>query len=222
MKIIGLVASPRGDRSSTRKLVAAALEGAASGGASTRIIDMSRLKIGQCKDCGDCFKSGSCAQDDDLLYILQSMMDSDGIVMGSPAYASGSVTPGMETFMERMGEAWHCMLLEGRYGCVASVSRDGGENLAVARMGEFLMACGVMVIGGAGAALQRHGSMEQGLEHARRLGSDLVAAIHMRRRYEEQEGIRAAFIKEFGPHVTSNRDRWAHDHEYWTKKGWIR
>ena len=58
MKIIGLVASPRGEKSSTRKLVAAALEGAASAGASTRIVDMSRLKIGQCKDCGDCFRTG--------------------------------------------------------------------------------------------------------------------------------------------------------------------
>ena len=116
MKIIGLVASPRGEKSSTRKLVAAALEGAAAEGASTRIVDMSRLKIGQCKDCGDCFRSGSCAQDDDLLYVLHTMRKATALSSGSPAYASGSVTSGMEAFMERMGEAWHCLLLEGKYG----------------------------------------------------------------------------------------------------------
>ena len=221
MKIIGLVASPRGEKSSTRKLVAAALEGAACEGASTRIVDMSRLKIGQCKDCGDCFRLGSCAHDDDLSYVLHCMLDSDGIVMGSPAYVSGGVTSGMETFMERMGEAWHCLLLEGKYGIVTSVSRDGGEDLAIAELSDFLIACGVQIVGGAGAVLQRSGSMEQGLERARGLGRDLVTAINTRRRYEDQEGVRAAFIEKFGTHIIANRDRWAHDHEYWTKKGWI-
>ena len=221
MKIIGLVASPRGEKSSTRKLVAAALEGAACEGASTRIVDMYRLKIGQCKDCGDCFKTGSCAQDDDLSYVLRCMLDSDGIVMGSPAYASGGVAPGMETFMERMGEAWHCLLLEGKYGLVTSASRDGGEDLAIARMSDFLKACGVLIVGGAGAALQHHGSMDQGLERARGLGKDLAIAIKMRSRYEDQEDVRAAFIEEFRAHIIANRGRWTHDHDYWTKKGWI-
>jgi multimeric flavodoxin WrbA len=221
MKILGLVASPRGERSSTRKLVAAALEGAASSGASTRIVDMSRLKIGQCKDCSECFKVGSCAQDDDLSYVLRCMQDSDGIVLGSPTYGSGGVTSGMEAFAGRMGEAWHCLLLEGKYGLVISVSRDGGEDLAIARMSDFLKACGVSIVGGAGAALQRHGSMEQGLDRARVLGEDLAMAIKTQRQYEDQEGSRASFIKEFGTHIMANRDRWAHDHEYWTKKGWI-
>lgn len=222
MKILGLVASPRGERSSTRKLVAAALEGAASAGASTRIIDMSRLKIGTCRDCGDCFKSGSCARDDDLSYVLRSMLESDGIIIGSPAYASGSATPAMEAFTGRMGEAWHCLLLEGKYGLVISVSGDGGEDLVIARMGDFLMACGVSIVGGAGAALKRSGSMEEGIARARELGKDLAIAIITRRNYEQQSNARATFIKEFGSHVSANRDRWAHDHEYWTKKGWIR
>ncbi|HEY3422575.1 MAG TPA: flavodoxin family protein [Methanocellaceae archaeon] len=221
MKIIGLVASPRGEKSTTRKLVAAALEGAASSGASTRIVDMSRLKIGQCKDCGDCFKSGSCIQEDDLPYLLRCMLDSDGIIMGSPAYASGGVTSVMEAFTERMGEAWHCLLLEGKYGMVLSVSGDGGEDLAIAHMSDFLMACGVLVVGGAGAALQRRGSMEEGVLRARELGNDLAIAIKTRRHYGQQEGTHAAFIEKFGIHITANRDRWAHDHEYWIKKGWI-
>ena len=127
----------------------------------------------------------------------------------------------MEAFTERMGEAWHCLLLEGKYGMAISVSRDGGEDLAIARMSDFLMACGVLIVGGAGAALQRRGSMEEGLERARELGKDLAVAIKTRRNYEHQEGTRATFIKEFGAHIMANRDRWAHDHEYWTKKGWI-
>ena len=89
------------------------------------------------------------------------------------------------------------------------------------RMSDFLMACGVLVVGGAGATLQRLGSMEEGLAHARELGIELAAAIKTRRSYEQQAGARAAFIKDFGSHIMANRDRWAHDHEYWTKKGWI-
>jgi multimeric flavodoxin WrbA len=128
----------------------------------------------------------------------------------------------MEAFIERMGEAWHCLLLEGKYGIVISASGDGGDDLAIAMMSDFLMTCGVLVVGGAGAAVKRRGSMEQGLERARILGKDLAIAIKMQRRYEEQECVRAEFIEEFGAHIMANRDRWAHDHEYWTKKGWIR
>ena len=72
-------------------------------------------------------------------------------------------------------------------------------------MSDFLMACGVMVIGGAGAALQRGGSMEQGLAHARELGNALVAAIKTGEAMRMQESIRAAFIKDFGAHFVQPR-----------------
>lgn len=221
MKVIGLAASPRGSKSTTRRLVAAAMEGAAGAGASTSVIDVSRLKIGQCKDCGDCYRSGACGQDDDLAYVLDCLLKSDGIVLGSPAYASG-VTPEMIALMGRMSEARHCLLLDGKYGFAVSVSGDGGEGLAIAQMNSFMMACGVFTIGGTGASLQRRGSLDRGLERARKLGEDLAAAIRERRRYEDQEGARRAFIGEFGAHVKANRERWAHDHTYWVKKGWIR
>jgi multimeric flavodoxin WrbA len=196
------------------------MEGAAGAGASTSVIDISRLRIGQCKDCGDCYSHGACWQDDDLAYVMDCLLKSDGIVLGSPAYAS-VVTPEMSVLAERMGEARHCLLLDGKYGFAVSVSRDGGESLAISQMNGFLMSCGVSIIGGAGASLQRRGSLDRGLGHARKLGEDLAAAIRDRRRYEDQEETRMAFIREFGAHVRANRERWAHDHAYWVKKGWI-
>ncbi len=220
MRVIGLAASPRGAKSTTRRLVAAAMEGAAGAGASTSIIDVSRLRIGQCKDCGNCYRHGACWQDDDFSYVLDSLLKSDGIVLGSPAYASG-VTPEMGALAGRMSEARHCLLLEGKYGFAISVSRDGGEGLAITEMNGFLSECGVSVVGGTGASLQRRGSMERGLERARKLGEDLAAAIREKRHYEAQEGARTEFLKEFGAHVRANRERWAYDHAYWVKKGWI-
>lgn len=220
MRITGLVASPRGDRSTTRKLVEAALDGAAGMGTVTGIVDLSRLKIGRCKGCGSCFRTGMCVQDDDLVYALESMLKSDGIVFGSPAYASG-VTPAMGALIERMGESRHCLLLEGKYGLSVSVSRDVGEGLAIARMNDFLMACGVTVTGGTGAGLLRRGSMDRALVRCKRLGEDLFLAVAERRRYPDQEDVRVAFIREFGAHVSANKERWAHDYFYWVKKGWI-
>ncbi len=146
MRVIGLAGSPRGTNSVTLRLLEAGLRGAAGSGAECALIDMASLNIGRCKDCGECYRTGRCAGDDDLSYVVDNMLASDGIILSSPAFAGG-VTSVVECLMDRMGDAAHCRALEGKYGFSISASRNGEEAFVVAHMNRFLEDIGVATVG---------------------------------------------------------------------------
>ena len=86
MKVIGINASPR-RKANTQTLVQAALDGAASAGAETRLVNLHELAINGCLGCEGCKKQpGKCVQKDDLTPLLQEMTGYDAIVMGTPVY----------------------------------------------------------------------------------------------------------------------------------------
>ena len=86
MKVIGINASPR-RKANTQTLVQAALDGAASAGAETRLVNLQALSINGCLGCEGCKKQlGKCVQKDDMTPLLQEMANYDAIVMGTPVY----------------------------------------------------------------------------------------------------------------------------------------
>ena len=58
MKIIGINGSPKGEKSQTRRLVMAVLEGARKAGADVTFIDICSLDINYCTGCGACYAKG--------------------------------------------------------------------------------------------------------------------------------------------------------------------
>ena len=80
MKIIGINASPKGDKSQTRRLVMGVLEGARQAGADITFIDLCSLDIAYCTACGTCYAKGECVTDDDYPMLLEKIVDADGIV----------------------------------------------------------------------------------------------------------------------------------------------
>ena len=220
MRVLGLAASPRGRKSLTLGLVEAGVAGAVGAGAEGALIDISSMSILRCKDCGDCYRTGHCSQDDDYSFVLESMLAADGLILGSPAY-SGGVTPEAERLMERMGDAVHCRLLEGKYGFSISISRDGNEKRASAHANRFLNDCGVTTTGSLSVSAGKKGLPDGVPAEAGRLGADLVAAIRERRRYPEQADARDRFLTEFAGAVRENKAAWARDYEHWAKKGWL-
>ncbi len=124
MKIVGINASPKGDKSQTRRLVMGVLEGARQAGADITFIDLCSLDIAYCTACGTCYAKGECVSDDDYPMLLEKMMDADGIVLGSPNYIN-AVTAQMKTMLDRMADVVHCQALSGKYGC--AVCTAGGS-----------------------------------------------------------------------------------------------
>ncbi|HXW69598.1 MAG TPA: flavodoxin family protein [Dissulfurispiraceae bacterium] len=105
MKVIGINGSPR-KKWNTAVLVGKALEGAASQGAETELVQLYDLDYKGCISCFACKTIGGksygrCAVQDDLTPIFRKIESADGIILGSPIYL-GDVSGEMRSFMERL------------------------------------------------------------------------------------------------------------------------
>lgn len=106
MKVIGINGGARKDWN-TDTLVKKALEGAASAGAETEIIELYAQPIKGCLECFACKRKGIdtggiCAIRDNLRPILEKAHSADAIVVGSPnffGYPSGMLRSFIERFL---------------------------------------------------------------------------------------------------------------------------
>lgn len=104
MKVIAINGSPR-KNANTAILLNKALEGVASSGGETELVNLYDYKFTGCKSCFSCKliggKSyGRCCINDSMNQVFKKIKDSDGIIIGSPIYL-GSITGGMKSFIER-------------------------------------------------------------------------------------------------------------------------
>lgn len=102
--IIAINGSPR-KNGNTAELLKSALEGAASVGAKTEIVNLYDLNFKGCVSCFACKLKGSksygkCAYKDELTPVLEKIEKADALVLGSPIYF-GNVTGEMRSFIER-------------------------------------------------------------------------------------------------------------------------
>jgi multimeric flavodoxin WrbA len=105
VKLLAINGSPR-TKSNTATVLNHALEGAASQGAETELVNLYELNFKGCISCFSCkLKKGEgygrCAVNDELTPILKKVAEADAIILGSPIYL-GTVTGEMSSFLERL------------------------------------------------------------------------------------------------------------------------
>ncbi len=105
MKIIAMNGSPRKGWN-TEQLLKRALEGAASAGAETELIQLYAQEFKGCISCFACKRKGSkthglCAIRDSLTPILQKCREADALLIGSPVYYDYP-TAQTRAFLERL------------------------------------------------------------------------------------------------------------------------
>ena len=221
MKVLGLNASPRGKESRTLQLVNAVLEGARSEGADTEAIDVCDLQIEYCTACGTCYATGECVLVDDFPDLFDRMMAADGIVLGSPNYID-SITAPLKAVFDRMADAIHCQMLTGKYGCSVCTAGGSGQDEVAGYMNRVLTNLGASVVGGVGVAIGRDpAALGRAEKEALALGKTLAQSIRGERRYPEQEEIHRQRREYFCQLVRFNRDRWAHEYDWYVRKGWM-
>lgn len=220
MKILGINGSPRGEKSTTLKLVEAVLAGAEEAGADTELIDLCSLSINYCSACAVCYRTGECVHNDDFGKVYGQIMGSDGIVFGSPVYF-GSVTAQMKTMIDRMSDAVHCQLLLGKR--VASVSTAGSEGHREVEeyINMIMVAMGATAVGSAGADMADPAGMEEALEEAFDLGKTLVREIEDGTAHPDQEMIHQRMRERFGRVIGAKKDEWTHEYDHWKRMGWL-
>jgi multimeric flavodoxin WrbA len=105
MNIIAINGSPR-KNGNTAILLGKALEGAASKGARTELIQLYELNYKGCISCFACKRKGGksygkCAVQDDLSGVFEKIEQADALILGSPIYF-GEVSGEMRSFLERL------------------------------------------------------------------------------------------------------------------------
>jgi multimeric flavodoxin WrbA len=222
MKVIGVNASPRGKDSHTLRLVNAVLAGAKDNGAETEYVDLYTLHIGYCTACGTCYAKGECTLLDDFSDLFDRLMDADGIVLGAPNYVDSVPAP-MKALFDRMADAIHCQMLTGKFGCSVCTAGGAGETEVVGYMNKVLATLGANVVGGIGVAIGRDpAALGKAETDARGLGKTLVRSIKGEITYPEQDEIHRQKREYFCALVKYNKDKFAHEYEWYEQMGWMK
>ncbi|MCC4768389.1 iron-sulfur protein [Methanosarcina sp. DH1] len=222
MKILGINASPKGNESKTLQLVKSVLKGAESEGTDVELIDLYKLRIEYCTGCGACYATGECPQIDDFEELLDRILNTDGIVFGAPNYINSVPAP-MKAFFDRLSDAIHCQMLTGKFGCSVSTAGGGKADVVVEYMNSVLMTLGVTVVGGIGIAVGMYPSaLEQAAEDAEELGKKLAKSIRGEIKYPDQDEMHRQTTEYFCQLVKSDKERFAHDYEWYVRMGLIK
>lgn len=94
-------------------------------------VDLSRMEMSYCQGCYACYATGKCHLNDDAEKLSLKIKDADGIVLGSPTYAS-NVSGYMKTFIDR-GHFVMEQLLKDKY-CVTVATGENYGNKDAAKV----------------------------------------------------------------------------------------
>jgi len=148
------------------------------------------------------------------------MLASDGIVFGSPNYIN-NVTARMKTYLDRLADAIHCQLLEGKYGCAVSTAGGSGAAEVAEYLSRVLVTLGATSVGTVGVVMADGEEAFAGaVADARRLGASLADAIRTRWTDPGQEAVHREMRERMMDLVRMHRDDWPHQNEYWASKDW--
>ena len=137
MKIVAIIASPRGMQGNTGRLLEEVLAGIHETGAETEILSLKSLDVKPCVACDICHKTGICNIRDDYEGIKEKLLACDGFILASPNYIF-SVTAQMKALFDRCNGLVHCMALEGKYAAVVETSGGGEDQEVLAAAGALL------------------------------------------------------------------------------------
>ena len=219
MKIIGIVASPRGAKGNTARLLHVVMKGAESRGAEVEVVYLPGRTVLPCKGCDTCHRKGRCPQKDDFESIREKILAADGLVLASPNYIF-SVSAQMKAFMDRCCGAIHCMAFAGKYGASVVTSGGGDEKPIADYLNHFLIATGTKPVGSVWATMGAIPGQDVPVDiksEAMELGKKLVQSWQTKATSPEVEER----IKEFQDRMRSlilyRKEEWPYEYGYWEK-----
>ncbi len=211
IKILGICGSHRTEKN-TFYALSKCMEGISALGieAETEIVDLSRMKIEECKGCHVCFLRSSGTSpcpviNDDMNKIYPKLLEADGIIVASPVHWWSS-TSKMRRFIERTngycgaGNAEFAGALYNKAGGVITVAYDvhGGTEVAATHLITWMITENMMVVGTQGAHAGGTASTNLGVPTA---AADSVKFDHhgMKTVYEVGKRVaEAAYIMKYG------------------------
>ncbi|MDR2532462.1 MAG: NAD(P)H-dependent oxidoreductase [Oscillospiraceae bacterium] len=126
MKIVIINSSARKNGATAKILKEIADNFSSRGNVDITNINLSDQKLDFCVGCCGCYKNGVCFIDDDAEMLSDLISNADGVVIGTPTYAS-SISGQLKTFVDR-GHFVIEQLMKDKYtlGVVTYENADGG------------------------------------------------------------------------------------------------
>jgi multimeric flavodoxin WrbA len=219
MKIVAIIASPRGMQGNTGRLLDEVLAGVTGTGAETEILSLKTLNVQPCVACDACHKTGICSIKDDYESIKEKLLACDGFILASPNYIF-SVSAQMKALFDRCNGLIHCMALEGKYAAVVETSGGGSDDEVLRYMGRFVNTLGANTVGGVGspvAGIRTFPDESALYDNARTLGGELCRSVAEKRKFPEQEVFIGDFKTRMSGLVDIMKEFWPFEREYWNK-----
>jgi multimeric flavodoxin WrbA len=136
MKVVGIAGSPRLKGNSTY-LLETALEVIQARGIETEKIILNQYKISPCQAHADCPRLKKCRVQDDAPWIIEKMVEADGLIIASPVYF-WSFSAQVKSLLDRNFFLFthDIQLKAGVFGLIAVQGSEGAEN-AIREMKKF-------------------------------------------------------------------------------------
>ncbi len=220
MKILAIIASPRGMQGNTGRLLEEVLAGVEACGAETEILSLRTLNVQPCVACDVCHVTGVCNIKDDYESIKEKLIACDGFILASPNYIF-SVSAQMKALFDRCNGLIHCMALKGKYAAMVETSGGGEDEEVLKYMERFANTLGANSVGGIGSPVTGIRTFPDEMDlyaKAQELGMDLYRCISEKRKFPEQDSFICGFSFRMSGLVDFMQECWAFEREYWKKK----
>ncbi len=181
MKVVGISGSSR-KNGNTAIIIKTIFEELSKVGIESEVIQLADIDIQPCRACFACKGKKNCVfKNDGFIGVFNSMVEADGIILGSPVY-SADVSSKMKAFLDRGGVvvATNPGLLKHKVGAsVAAVRRAGGMT-AVDTMNHFMLNKEMIVVGSTywnmvyGREIGDVLNDEEGMANMRNLGQNMA------------------------------------------------
>jgi multimeric flavodoxin WrbA len=137
MKVLGISGSMRKD-GNTADLVNVILKRCEDAGIKTEFVSLAGKKIHPCLGCEKCKEKKWCViENDDWDEVIQKVLDSDVLVIGSPTYYY-DVCGHLKNFIDRTYSLYHDRKLAGRKGIAVAVCANKGASRTIQTLEGFL------------------------------------------------------------------------------------
>lgn len=161
MRILGISGSQRPEGNTTA-YIRMVLDNLAERGAEIELISLADKKLRGCTGCYKCIEAKKCVIEDDFQEIFQSILQADGILLGSPVYHS-SITAELKAVLDRAGFSgrwamnemkekdsaytWKGTVFSDKVVAPITVARRAGQNFTFAQLLLWATANDCIVVG---------------------------------------------------------------------------
>lgn len=198
MKIIIINGSPRRNGATSKilhKIETALLE---HKHVEVEFVNIAELNMSPCSGCCSCYKTGHCYMDDDAEKLSEKIALADGLIIGSPTYAS-NISGQLKQFIDR-GHFVIEQLLRGKYAISIATGENYGSSDTSKIISKLLTYSGARLSGKMVCNLPFNKPLSENIKmdkQSRKLANDIIKDIECQKQYVVQ-AIKHKLIFAFG------------------------